>query len=177
MKYEAIKKGLIITGIIIIGLSVIELVNIMLLWNVRLNLDGDKIFFSELIIPDLQIISLLFFIVSCICFFFIIGIIIINEALRKKLDNDLLARYIFVIGVLILMLSFIKLGYITLLSKTEINFSGETIKFQSLLYKQPFFVIAIWIFFTIVVCCNFILGLILAAAGLKWSLELSEKKP
>lgn len=52
MDEKSIKKVLKTFGIAFILLSIIELINVVLLWNSVFNLDGRKILFQELILTS-----------------------------------------------------------------------------------------------------------------------------
>jgi len=74
-----IKKVLRTFGAVFILLSIIELINVVLLWNSFFNLDGRKILFQELILTSNIFPSyakfLFFFLICSICFFLIVGIL------------------------------------------------------------------------------------------------------
>lgn len=82
-------------------------------------------------------------------------------------------------GILILIFSFMKLGYITLLGRTEITIGGKLKTFQHIIFSAnlaPFYVVVIWLFFTGVVCYYLMVGLVFGALGLHWILELEKEE-
>lgn len=180
MEYKAVKKGLILFGVIFIGLSIIELVNTVLLWYTKFNLDGKKVLFSELIFTIPLYGTFLFFFLICTIFFnLIIGMVLIINARRKSLEHKVLAKNIFVLGILVLILAFVEMEFITILSRIEIVESGKNKTLQSIFYDAnivPFSVTVIWVFYTAVVCIYFISGSILAGSGLRWILDFKEQE-
>ncbi len=118
------------------------------------------------------------FLISSICIFFIIGLLILILSSRK-IDNKSRAKSMLMFGMLILIFSFIKLGYITFLGRTEITIGGRLVTFQHIIFSAnlaPFYVIVIWLFFTGVVCYYLMVGLVFGALGLHWNLELEKKE-
>ena len=174
-----IKKISIIVSFTFIGASVIELVFSMILALTELSLDEGNMILGSLIVNldlmPLETIFLWLFLQLIICFFLILGITLLLVITKKQVPNDVMAKYLVLTGILILILSFIKLEYIVLLGKTEIN---GLITFENALYDlsiSPAYAAVMWIFYTAVVCSYLIIGLVVAAVGLQWTLE-SEKK-
>ena len=179
---EDYKKVLVVFGILFIALSSIELIIIFLLMNTQINLYGKKMLFQEFIFNSTYVPlsgTLLFiFLISSICFFFIIGILLMKLS-SKDVDNRIRAKSMLMLGILILIFSFVKLGYITFLGRTEITIGGKLRTFQHIIFSSnlaPFYVIVIWFFFTGVVCFYLMVGLVFGALGLHWTLELEKQE-
>ena len=181
-KEEHYKKVLLVFGLLFIVLSSIELFNIFLLLNTQINLYGKKMLFQEFIFNSTYVPlsgTLIFlFLISSICFFFIIGILLLKLTSRK-IYNKSRAKSMLMLGILILIFSFMKLGYITFLGRTEITIGGRLKTFQHIIFTAnlaPFYVIVIWLFFTGVVCFYLMVGLVFGALGLHWTLELEKQE-
>ncbi|TFG21484.1 MAG: hypothetical protein EU529_13540 [Promethearchaeota archaeon] len=181
-KEKYYKKALIVFGLLFIFLSSIELFNIFLLLATQINLYGKKMLFQEFIFNSTYVSlsgTLIFiFLISSICFFFIIGLLLLKLSSRK-IDNKSRAKSMLMFGILILIFSFMKLGYITLLGRTEITIGGKLKTFQHIIFSAnlaPFYVVVIWLFFTGVVCYYLMVGLVFGALGLHWILELEKEE-
>lgn len=177
------RKVLIIFGILFITLSAIELFNIYLLMNTTINLYGKKMLFQEFIfnstIVPLSGTLLFIFIIISVIFFLIVGILFLKISSKKIVDNKLRAKNMLMLGVLILIFSFVKLGYITFLNRTEFNIGGKLRTFQHIIFSSsfgPFYISVIWLFFIGVVCFYLMSGLVFGALGLHWSLELQKQE-
>ncbi|MFX1384228.1 MAG: hypothetical protein ACFFBP_17470 [Promethearchaeota archaeon] len=177
------RRVLIIFGILFIIISAIQLFTIYLLMITPINLYGKKMLFQDFIfnstfVPILGTILFIFILMSVIIFL-IIGILLLKISSKKIIDNTLRAKSMFILGVLILIFSFIKLGYITFLNRTEISIGNEFRTFQHIIYSSnfgPFYIVIIWFFFIGTVCFYLMSGLVFGALGLHWTLELQKKE-
>ncbi|MFX1294125.1 MAG: hypothetical protein ACFFD2_04615 [Promethearchaeota archaeon] len=177
------RKVLVIFGILFIAVSAIELFNIYLLMITTINLYGKKMLFQDFIfnstiVPPSGTILFIFIIITVI-FFLIVGILLLKISSKKIIDNTSRAKSMLMLGVLILIFSFIKLGYITFLNRTEINIGSEFRTFQHIIYSSnfgPFYIVIIWLFFIGVVCFYLMSGLVFGALGLHWTLELQKQE-
>ncbi len=182
MQLKAVVKSLKICSIIFIGLSVIELINIFVLLNTELNIDGKKLLLSEIVFSTenfpLEGIFLWIFFTIFVCCFLIIGILFWLISSKKDFEPKLLAKYLVSFGMVILIFSFVKLEYITLLAKTPILLAKDSdVTLQTALYDPhmvPFSAAALWILFMAFICCYLVVGIVVTAGGLKWLIEMEE---
>ena len=74
------------------------------------------------------------------------------------------------------------MGYITYLEQGKVNLNGDSITFGYFIWKYntsiigPYDLLISWTFYTAVVCCYLIIGLIVAGGGLSWTLETSKEQ-
>ena len=177
-----IKKVLRTFGAVFILLSIIELINIVLLWNSIFNLDGRKILFHELILTSNIFPSyakfLFLFLICSIGFFLIVGILHWKITANIDLYDKSKPRQVLFLGVIVLAFSYIKLGYIIYFGSMRLNLKQPR-TFLSAVYNSnivPFYVTVIWVFFISVVCCYLMIGLFEGAGGLKWSMFLRDNE-
>ena len=182
MDEKSIKKVLRTFGTVFIVLSIIELINVVLLWNSIFNLDGRKILFQELILTSNIFPSyakfLFLFLICSICFFLIIGILHWKITADIDLYDKSKPRQVLFFGVIVLAFSFIKLGYISYIGSMRLNLKQPR-TFLSAVYNSnivPFYVTVIWVFFISVVMCYLMIGLFEGGAGLKWSIFLRDNE-
>lgn len=186
MEYEAIKKWVQGFGLIFIVSSIIELINTILILNTQVKFEGktytvQELFFSSGRVPSTTPIIFIFLVCS-ICIFLIFGFLLI-KIVSKNIDFRLMAKYLLVLGVLTLLFSFIKLGYITYLEEGKVNLNGKAITFGYFLWKYntsvigPYSLLISWTFYTATVCAYLIIGLVLSGGGLSWILELAKQQP
>ncbi len=175
------RKVLIIFGVLFVAISAIQLFTIYLLMNTTINLYGNKMLFQNFIFNIVPLLGtvLFIFIIITVILFLIIGILLLKISSKKIVDNTLRAKKMFIIGVLILIFSFIKLGYITFLNRIEIDIGNKFRTFQHIIYSSnfgPFYIVIIWLFFMGVVCFYLTSGLIFGGLGLHWTLELQKQE-
>ncbi len=182
MDEKSIKRVLRTFGAAFILLSIIELINVVLLWNSIFNLDGRKVLFQELILTSNIFPSyakfLFFFLICSICFFLIIGILHWKLTADIDLYDKSKPRQVLFLGVIVLAFSFIKLGYILYFGSMKLNLKQPR-TFLSAVYNSnivPFYVTVIWVFFISVVCCFLMIGLCEGGGGLKWSMFLRDNE-
>ena len=183
MEEKHYRKVLITFGILFIALSAIELFNIFLLMNTRINLYGKKMLFQDFIFNSEMVplsgILLFFSFVTSIFVFLIIGFLLLKTSSKKITENRLRAKKMLILGVLILVFSFIKLAYINFLGRTELLIGGKTRTFQHIIFSStlgPYYIVVIWLFFTGVVCFYLMTGLVFGGLGLHWDLVIQEKE-
>jgi len=185
MQYKVVTKCVVGLGIIFVALSAIELVFMLLIALTEVYINGEMLLIQDLLLnQDLMPIEGIFlwiFIIMCICIFMVIGLVFIIIGIKKNLDGPVLAKYLTILGMFILVLSFIKLEYIVLLGKSELSFSMKNTlpKFQALLFNNdltPIPTACMWIFLTAVVCSHLMAGLVVAASGINWTLEYERQK-
>ncbi len=180
MDEKGIRKGLRIFSALFIVSSLIELVNIVILWNSIINFGGNKILFQDLILTSsiLPMFGkfLFFFIVISAGFFLIIGILQWKMSSNIDIEDTLKAKQVLFLGVLILMFSFIKIGYITFLGRTKLSTKNPKTFQYYLIINSPLHVKFIWYYFISVACFYLASGLVVAGAGLKWTIIIREKE-
>ena len=186
MEYEAIKKWVKGFGLIFIISSIIELINTVLILNTQVKFEGktytiQELFFNSGRVPPTTPIIFIF-LVCTVCCFLIFGFLLI-KIVSKDIDYNLMAKYLLVLGVLTLLFSYIKMGYITYLEQGRVNLNGEAISFRYFVWKYntsiigPYSLLIGWTFYTATVCAYLIIGLVLSGGGLSWILELSKQQP
>lgn len=186
MEYEAIKKWVKGFGLIFIISSIIELINTVLILNTQVKFEGktytiQELFFSSGRVPPTTPIIFIF-LVCTVCCFLIFGFLLI-KIVSKDIDYNLMAKYLLVLGVLTLLFSYIKLGYITYLEQGRVNLNGEAVSFKYFVWKYntsiigPYSLLISWTFYTATTCAYLIIGLVLSGGGLSWILELSKQQP
>jgi hypothetical protein len=181
MEYKKVIKFLEIIGSIFIILSIIEIAYIILLNFTQFNIDVTPIILLEFIyspsfIPFSGTLLWLFLNISMFCFL-ILGIFMYKTASNKNIESGPLAKFMVVVGVIILLGSFVKMNYLVLLGKTMITTISGPVSFQLALFDStitPVMPAIFWTFFISVNCCFLISGLGVTSVGIKWTL-LQEK--
>ncbi len=185
MEYEAIKKWVQGFGLIFIISSIIELINTILLLNTQVKFKGktytmQELFFSSGRLPPTTPYIFVFLVCS-ICCFLIFGFLLI-KIVSKDIDFRLMAKYILVLGVLTLLFSYIKLGYITYIERGKMCLNGEKITFHYFVWKYntsvigPYSLLILWTFYTATVCAYLIIGLVMSGGALSWLIELTKQQ-
>jgi hypothetical protein len=187
MEYEAVRKWLRSFGITIIVLSIIELINTLLILNTQVSFKGKKLLVQDLIyssgrLPETSGVIFIF-LNCCIACFIVFGYGLIKIISYKDIDYTIMAKYILVLGVIIIIFAYVKMGYIAYLEQAKIRLNGDSITFRYFIWKYdtsvigPYSLLISWTFYTATVCCYLIMGLIMAGGGLNWILELSKEQP
>lgn len=184
MEYKAVVKAIEIIGAYLIILSIVELIFVFSLLFIEFNVIPEILPLQELIFSsDFIEISgsiLWVFLIICMVCFLILGIHILRFALNKKINSRSLAKYLVVLGMVLLLGGFVKMDYLVLLGKTKIETALGPISFQTALYDStitPFMAGVFWVFFISVIICFLITGLIVTTAGIKWTLLIEREKP
>ena len=186
MEYDAIKKWVQGFGLIFIISSIIELINTILILNTQVKFKGktytvQELFFSSGRVPPTTPYIFVFLVCS-ICCFLIFGFLLI-KIVSKDIDYRLMAKYLLVMGVLTLLFSYIKLGYITYLERGKVALNGEAITFKYFVWKYntsvigPYSLLICWTFYTATTSGYLIIGLVLSGGGLSWLIELTKQQP
>lgn len=183
MERKVVFKWLRLVGLGFTLVSVIEIIDLLLLSStIEINLESQQLnlfelFFFSGMMPIHGIFLFIFLLIVPFCFT-TLSLAIFKIAKDEMLDNRTLSKFIFIIGMVLLLGNFVKLEYIILLSKTELNVSLP-ISFQLVLYDPtttPFIGAVLWIFPIGVVCGFLISGLIFGGVGLKWILLLENEQ-
>ena len=182
MEHKKVAKFLTIIGYLFMILSFFEIEFFILLNFTEFNgIEANPILLSEFIYGS-DYISLtgtvlwLILIISMGCYA-IVGLGMFKIAKSNKIKNNLLAKLMVVIGMVILLGALVKMNYLVLLGKTDIfTFSGD-ISFQSALYDfdiTPILPAIFWVYLISATCCYMIAGLIIATLGIKWNLLIEK---
>jgi hypothetical protein len=114
-----------------------------------------------------------------ICYF-VIGFFLFNTARKNKIESKSLAKFIVIIGMIVLLGAFVKLNYVVSLGQTSIstNYGRVTLQFAFYDFNISSSTPGIfWIFFISANCAYLISGVVITGIGIKWTLliEQSEK--
>ncbi len=181
MEHKAVLKGMKFFAIIFVAVSIIELIFALLISLTSVNINGETVLLATILmgaeILPLEGAFFWIFLILLICCFLGLGLVLFKLSLAKNLETKSLTKYLSILGMLILIMTFIKIEYLVLLEKTIVNYAtgSNPSTFQSFLYNPnitPFSAAAFWIFFMSVACGYLLIGLIVAAGGLKWQLEI-----
>ena len=176
------KKIKIFGGLFFIILSIIEFTNLILLLSTPINLNGT----SDLLILTIfnfysveysTSITWLFVFIIGICFI-ILGLYIIKFSTKKLIDYTF-SKHMFFIGILILIISIIKMNLLYLIQISEFKDNGGSIAFVDLIQDlnyMPAYSFYLWNFFIIPCCYEIIFSIVMSAAGLNWFLTFKESK-
>jgi hypothetical protein len=185
MKYEKVQRFLEIIGSIFIIVSLTELAYLILLNFTPFILDGNSVLLSEFmyfstIFPISGTFLWLFMNISVVCFI-IVGVFIFKLSSSKNIESIPLAKYIVVIGMVIVLGGFVKMDFLVLLGKTNITTIFTNITFQNALFDPSTTAILpaiFWVYFISINCFLLITGLVVTAIGIKWTLlqERAEEK-
>ena len=180
MERKVVLKWLRIFSIIFFLLSVVELLDLILFSTlINLTLDSSQysiisiIFESGLMTP--HAILLWIFLLCVICGFIVLSYSLFNIAKKDKIENRTLAKFLLLIGLFLIIGGFINTSIITLLGNSIINtIIPDTL--QTILNTQSLLGSIMWYYFSIVISCFFISGLIFGGIGLKWMLLIQEEE-
>ncbi len=189
MKHNKILRFLQIVGLIFIILSLVEIVLFIVLHFIPFTLNGDSLLLSEFvysaeIIPLSGTLLWIFLITAMVCYL-ILGIFMYKIILSKTIESWSLAKYMVVIGMVILLGGFVKMNFLVLLGKTDITTLSGSIRFQTALYNPtitPIIAALVWIIYISINCYILIIGLCVTGIAIKWNLlqeeesELSSEK-
>ena len=184
MERKVVIKWLKIFSIGFLILSLVGLVD-LILFSTLINLSLDSQQFNVLtIIFQSGFTSfhagLLWIVLFCIfCSFIVLSYSIFNVANKNTLDDQILAKFLLLIGLFLIIGGFITMNFIVLLGNNIINTGTTTIMFRVALYTPsitPVIGAIMWWFFTDVVFCFLISGLTFGGIGLKWMLLIQEEE-
>lgn len=184
MKHNKILRFLQIVGLIFIIVSLVEIVFFIVLHFTPFTLNGDSLLLSEFIysadiIPLSGTILWIFLITAMVCYL-LLGVFMYKIIISKTIEDWSLAKYMVVMGMVILLGGFIKMNFLVLLGKTEITTISDSIRFQTALYNTtitPIMPAIFWIIYISINCYILIIGLCVTGIGIKWSLLQEEEDP
>lgn len=119
------------------------------------------------------------FLLCVICGFIALSYSIFKVAKKDTIENLTLAKFLLLIGLFLIIGGFIKTNFTVLLGNFSINTGLTTVTLQDALYTPtitPIFGAIMWLYFTVVVSCFLVSGLIFGGIGLKWMLLIQEEK-
>ncbi|MFX1363955.1 MAG: hypothetical protein ACFFCE_13750 [Promethearchaeota archaeon] len=182
MKHDKILKFLQIVGLTFIIISLAEIVFFIVIHFAPFNLDGDSLLLSEFIyISDMISLSgtlLWVFLIIAMVSYLILGIFMYKIIISKSFESWALAKYMIIIGMVILLGGFVKMDFLVLLGKIRIKMISDSIRFQTALYDSnitPIFPAILWIIFISINCYTLIIGLCVTGIGIKWTLLQEEE--
>ncbi len=177
MEHRKIQKFIEIIGSIIIILTLIEISYIILLNFTEFNFSGDSMFLYEFVysasILPLSGTILWILVNFSIVSFLIIGIFLVKIANNNNIESRPLAKYMVVIGMVILMAALVKMNFLVLFGKVNLTTISCSIAFQTALYDlyiTPIIAAVFWVFFISFNCYFLISGLFITGFGIKWSI-------
>lgn len=181
MEHRKVLKFLQIIGVIFIIVSLVEIVFIIVMHFTPFTLNGDSILLSEFIyaaeiVPLSGTLLWIFLIIASVCFL-ILGFFMYKIILSKTIESWPLAKYMVVLGMVILLGGFVKMNFLVLLGKINIDTISGPIRFQSAIYSltyTPIMVNFLWIFFILINCSILIAGLCVTASAIKWTLIMEQ---
>jgi len=180
LERKAVLKWLKIFSIIFILLSVVELLDLIFFSTlINLTLDSSQYSIIHIIFEsgfmDIHAILLWIFLLCVICGFIVLSYSIFNAAKKNKIENFTLAKFLLLIGLFLIIGGFIKTSFIALLGNSTINtIIPDTL--QNVILTQSLLGTIMWYYFTVVVSCFLISGLIFGGIGLKWMLLIQEEE-
>ena len=181
MEHLKVLKFLKIMAYIFISLTLVEMSFVILMNFTVFDISGSPILLAELMYGSNKIsltgtILWLFLTISVICFL-IIGIFIFSIGNKNKIESTSLAKFIMIIGMVILIGALVKMNYLVLLGKTNIATIPTSIRFQAALYDFNITTIIpaiFWTYFISANCAYIILGIVIAVIGIKWTLLIEQ---
>ena len=183
MNREIIFRSLLYYSICFFVVTALELV-LFILFNTIIQLDLGiytlniiSLVMTSGFIPIHVILAWLLLLIA-ICGFLAFGVVLLTLSFKKDIKNDLLAKYILLIGLFFLLSGFIKMSSIFILGNSVIQYDSTTIIFQTALLTDtitPFIGGVIWIYFTAITCAILISGLIFGGIGLKSMINMERK--
>ncbi len=177
MEHKKVLKFLQIIGLIFIIVSLVEIVFIIGMHFTPFTLNGDSILLSEFIyaadiVPLSGTLLWIVSIIATVCFL-ILGFFMYKIILSKTIESWPLAKYMVVLGMVILLGGFVKMNFLVLLGKINISTISGPIRFQTAIYSltvTPIMVNFFWIIFISINCFILIAGLFVTGIAIKWSL-------
>ena len=181
MEHRKVLKFLKIMAYIFISLTLVEITFVILMNFTVFDISGGPILLTEVMYGS-NLISLtgtilwLFLTISVICFL-IIGIFLFSIGNKNKIESTSLAKFIMIIGMIILIGALVKMNYLVLLGETEIATTPTPIRFRAALYDFNITTIIpaiFWTYFISANCAYIILGIVITVIGIKWNLLIEQ---
>ena len=184
MECKVVIKWLKIFSISFLILSIVGLIDLILFSTlINVALDSEQFTILTLIFQAgfMTFHAGLLWIVlfSIFCAFIVLSYSIFNLAKKNTLDDKILAKFLLLIGLFLIIGGFITMNFIVLLGNSTINTGPPPITFRNALYTPsitPVIGAIMWWYFTDLVFCFLISGLIFGGIGLKWMLLIQEEE-
>jgi hypothetical protein len=184
MERKAVNKWLKIFSISFLILSIVSLVDLILFSSIiNVFIDSQNltiltiIFQSGLMSFHAMLIWIILFVIFC--GFIVFSYSIFKVANKNTIKDEILAKFLLLIGLFLIIGGFITMNFIVLLGKTYINSVPTPITFQNALYSPsitPIIGAIMWMYFSFFIYCFLISGMIFGGIGLKWMLLIQEKE-
>ena len=184
MERKVVIKWLKIFSISFLILSLVGLVDLILFSTIiNITLDSQQFNILTIIFQSgfmyfhaglLWIVLLITF-----CSFIVLSYSIFTVANKNTLDDKILAKFLLLIGLFLIIGGFITMNFIVLLGKNTINTGITSITFQNAIFTlsiTPVIGAIMWWYFTALVSCFLVSGLIFGGIGLKWMLLIQEEE-
>ena len=185
MEHKAVLKTLKFFGIVFMGVSIIELVFALLIGLAPVNINNKSVLLATILLGSgiLPLEGTLFwiFLMFLVCCFLILGFALYKLSSAEKLDVMTLTKYLSILGMLILIMTLIKIEYIVLLQKTVVDYTtgSDPATFQSFLENfniTPIYAAVLWICFLSISCGYLVIGLVISAGALKFQIEIERNE-
>ena len=185
MGHKKVLKGVKIIGVIFIAVSVVELVFALLMSLTPVIVNNESVALSTILVDSsffpIEGIFFWTFLIMLICCYLVLGLAFIKLSMAQDLEVKTLTRYLSILGMLIMIMTFVKVEYHVLLDKTILtNINGSaTLSFQTFLYNTsitPLLVAVMWIAIMGIACGYLLIGLFVAASGLKFQIEIEKRE-
>ena len=184
MERKTIIKWLKIFSISFLIISIVGLVDLILFSSViSVTLDSQQYNILSIIFQEgfMSFHAMLLWIVLLSIFssFIVLSYSIFRVANNDTVDNNILAKFILLIGLFLIIGGFITMNLIVLLGNSHIWTGLTNVTFQNAIYAPsitPIFGAIMWMYFTIAISCFLVSGLIFGSIGLKWMLLIQEEE-
>ena len=184
MERKVVIKWLKIFSISFLILSVIGVIDLILLSSIiNLFLEGQYFTILTLIFQSslMSFHAMLIWIILLVIFCGFIGFsfAIFKVANDNTVKDKILAKFLLLIGLFLIIGGFITMNFVVLLGKTTINSVPTPIAFEIALYSPsvtPVIGAIMWRYFTFLISCFLVSGMIFGGIGLKWMLLIQEKE-
>ncbi|TFF84919.1 MAG: hypothetical protein EU518_02000 [Promethearchaeota archaeon] len=182
MKREIISNNIkIFGGFLFIIISVLELINLSFILFTPFEINGSSTAFAFLILQldyGFLFSFILWFTLFMIIFFFLINGFYFLKISKNELESFEYSKHLFLMGLILLILTFFKMCIIYFIEIGEIMIGGEMIQLESALQDfnyMPIYSFYMWRLLTVSDCYRLIFGLVMGGFGLYWHL-IEEKR-
>jgi len=181
---KVVLKWLKIFSASFIILSVVELLD-LILFSFLINLKLDSAYFNIFSVifqsgfMTIHAMLLWIFLLCVICSYIVLSLSIFKAAKKNTIESHTFAKFLLLIGLFLVIGGFIKTSFIVLLGNSNLNtIIPPTLPptLQNTIYTQSLLGTIMWVYFTFVVGCFLVSGLIFGGIGLKWMLLIQEEE-
>ncbi|MBD3195233.1 MAG: hypothetical protein GF317_09270 [Candidatus Lokiarchaeota archaeon] len=181
-------KNRIISNIRIFGvyffivLSILEIINMSLIFTTNIELDSISMPFIFVIL-NFEYFSLFgliawIFLICIISTFVILAFFLYKTINNQKLEDYLFSKYLFILGVIILMMGLIKLEVVFFINESLINYDSTQITIGAAFKDfnfMPIYIAYMWNSFTMFSCYYILLGLVIPGVNMNWMLKIQRE--